>query len=58
MVEAGNTMGAQKIILAELNKEFGGSAKAFGETMPGQLAKLRNAFDEVAGKLATKFLPS
>ena len=27
MVEAGDTMGAQKIILAELNKEFGGSAE-------------------------------
>jgi hypothetical protein len=57
MVESGNTMGAQKLILAELNKEFGGSAKAFGETMPGQLAKLRNSFDEVAGNLAVKFLP-
>lgn len=30
--EAGNTMGAQKIILAELSKEFGGSAKAAGDT--------------------------
>lgn len=28
MVESGNTMGAQKIILQELNKEFGGSAEA------------------------------
>ncbi len=28
MVAANNTMGAQKIILAELNKEFGGSAAA------------------------------
>jgi hypothetical protein len=57
MVESGDTMGAQKLILKELNSEFGGSAKAFGETMPGQLSKLKNAFDEVAGELATKFLP-
>jgi hypothetical protein len=28
MVKAGNTAGAQKLILAELNKEFGGSAEA------------------------------
>jgi phage-related protein len=57
MVKTGDVMGAQKLILAELNREFGGSAAAFGETMPGQLAKARNAFDEIAGNLATKFLP-
>lgn len=28
MVKSGNTLGAQKVILAELTKEFGGSAKA------------------------------
>ncbi|HEX8348829.1 MAG TPA: hypothetical protein VF598_02630, partial [Hymenobacter sp.] len=28
MVKAGNTAGAQKLIIAELNKEFGGSAEA------------------------------
>ncbi|MDO7852308.1 hypothetical protein [Hymenobacter convexus] len=28
MVKAGNTAGAQKLILAEMNKEFGGSAEA------------------------------
>lgn len=33
MVEAGDTAGAQKVILAELNKEFGGSAKAVGDAM-------------------------
>jgi phage-related protein len=57
LVESGRTMDAQKMILRELNKEFGGSAKAFGDTLPGQLAKARNAFDEVAGNLAEKFLP-
>lgn len=31
LVESGDVMGAQKIILAELNKEFGGSAKAAGD---------------------------
>jgi hypothetical protein len=33
MVQAGDTMGAQKLILAELNKEFGGSAAAQGAAM-------------------------
>ena len=36
MVEAGDTMGAQKLILAELNKEFGGSAEAAGNTLARQ----------------------
>ncbi len=57
MVAAGDAMGAQKLILAELNKEFGGSAKAAGETFPGQLAKLRNSFDEVTAKLTQALLP-
>jgi phage-related minor tail protein len=30
LVASGNVMGAQKIILGELNKEFGGAAKAAG----------------------------
>ena len=38
--------------------QFGGSAKAFGETFPGQLAKLRNAFDELAAKVAGALLPA
>src|SRR6266511_1049998 len=58
MVEAGNTMGAQKLILAELNREFGGSAKAAGDTLPGQLNILKNAFDNMAGSLVAKAVPS
>ena len=50
--------GAQKMILEELNKEFGGSAKAAGETLPGKLNKLRNSFDETAGKLAETLIPA
>lgn len=42
---------AQKIVLAELEKRFGGAAKAAGETLPGQLGKLREAFRNVFGDL-------
>lgn len=35
MVEAGDVMGAQKVILAELNTEFGGAAKAQHEAGTG-----------------------
>lgn len=57
MVKTGNVVGAQKVILAELNTEFGGSAKAAGETLPGKLARLRNGFDGVAESLVTGLLP-
>lgn len=56
-IEAGKPMEAQKLLLQELNTEFGGSAKAFGTTMPGALGKLRNAFDELMAAFATGFLP-
>lgn len=58
MQTAGDTMGAQKIILAELNKEFGGSAEAFGATTAGKVAKLQNEFGNVAETLVAEVLPS
>ncbi len=58
MVDAGNTAGAQKLILAELTKEFGGSAKAAGDTLPGQLDKLKNAFGNMSGELVGAAVPA
>jgi len=58
LVESGNVMGAQKIILAELTKEFGGSAKAFGETTAGQVAKLTNTFGDLSEELLADVLPA
>lgn len=46
MVNAGNTLGAQKVILAELNTQFGGSAAAFGQTLPGQLERAKRGFED------------
>jgi hypothetical protein len=57
LVDSGHAMKAQKIILGELTAEFGGSAKAAGETMAGQMNKLKNAFDEAAGSIIQKLLP-
>jgi tetrahydromethanopterin S-methyltransferase subunit B len=47
MVQAGDVMGAQKIILAELNKEFGGSAVAAAQTFSGQMEILKNQVGEL-----------
>ncbi len=43
----GDVLDAQKIILGELNKEFGNSAIAAGKTLPGQLKILSQNFDDV-----------
>lgn len=55
LVEEGNTMEAQKIILGELAKEFGGSAEAMGKTAQGQFNILKetvgNALEEVGGSI-------
>lgn len=51
MVEAGDVMGAQKFILAELKTEFGGSARAAGETFAGKLEILKNQFGELQEKV-------
>jgi phage-related protein len=57
MVEHGNTAGAQKAILRELNKEFGGSAEAAGKTLPGQINILKESFSNFAGELVAKTIP-
>ncbi|HKE76627.1 MAG TPA: hypothetical protein VKB57_23620 [Acidimicrobiales bacterium] len=57
MVESGHTMEAQKLILGELRREFGGSAEAIGKTLPGQLAIVRESFNNFAGDLVAKAIP-
>jgi hypothetical protein len=51
LVESGKTMDAQKLILKELTTEFGGSAKAAGDTFPGQINKLKVAFGDLQEKV-------
>jgi len=57
MVEAGDVMGAQKVILAELNKEFGGSARAAGQTLAGQVDILRNQIGNIKEEIGGALLP-
>src|SRR4029077_17451193 len=56
--ESGDTMGAQKIILAELSKEFGGSAEAAGKTLAGQINVLKESFSNLAGELISTLVPA
>jgi phage-related protein len=58
LAETGHQAKAQKMILAELTKEFGGSAQAAGTTLTGQLGKLRESFADVAANLVQALLPA
>lgn len=56
-VKAGDTMKAQKIILKELNKEFGGSARAIGNTLPGMIDKAKRHFEDWSQSIIEKVTP-
>jgi phage-related protein len=58
LVQSGNTLGAQKIILAELNKEFGGSAKAVGDSLPGQINRAKRSFEDLSQSVVGALLPA
>jgi hypothetical protein len=58
LVDSNRTLDAQKIILKELQKEFGGSAAAAGKTLPGQLNILRQTLLNLAGAIATAITPA
>jgi hypothetical protein len=48
LVDTGQSAKAQKLILHELEVQVGGSAKAFGETTPGQIQKAKRAFEDLS----------
>lgn len=47
LVESGRILDAQKIILAELETQMGGSARAARETLGGSIQALKNAFGDL-----------
>ena len=57
LVESGDVMGAQKIILAEMNTEFGGAAAAAGDTFAGAVARAKDKVSDFGRELVTKLQP-
>lgn len=57
LVKSGKTMEAQKIILRELNTEFGGAAKAAGQSVPGQLARAKRSFEDLSQGIVETLIP-
>lgn len=58
LVESGDVMGAQKIILGELNTQFGGSGASYAETMAGKQDLFNHKIGELTEKITVGLLPS
>lgn len=58
LVESGDLLGAQKIILKELETQVGGSAKAYGETLGGQVGRAREALKNAAADIVGTVAPA
>jgi hypothetical protein len=56
--QSGDLMGAQKIILAELQSQFGGSAAAYAETFAGQLEGLNNDLNDLSEEIGFAVMPA
>ena len=57
LVESGDVMGAQTLILKELQTEFGGAAEAAGKTFAGQLDILKNKISDAQEKIGAQLIP-
>ena len=57
MVESGNLMGAQRIILKELANQFGGSAVEKAKTFTGQIIQMTNAFSDFLRIIGERIAP-
>ena len=55
--QVGRLLEAQKVILAEVEKQTRGSAEAYGDTLAGKLGKVRENVLNLAGAMASALLP-
>lgn len=56
-VASGDTLGAQKIILQEVESQVGGAAAAYGETLPGKIAIAEQSLENMKGSLVAAEAP-
>lgn len=55
--ETNNLVGYQKLVLAELEKEFGKAGEAAGDTFAGKMARLQTVFGNVQESIGGALLP-
>ena len=58
LTESGDLLGAQKIILAELQSQFGGSAAAYAQTFAGQVESLNNELNDLSEEVGMMVMPA
>jgi len=58
LVETGRVAEAQKMILRELETQVGGSARAFGDSAPGKLAKAQRSFENLTESVVGSLMPA
>jgi hypothetical protein len=58
LMASGDQLGAQKIILGELETQFGGVAEAAGDTFAGSMARMKDSISDATRNIATAFLPT
>ena len=57
LVESGKTIEAQRLILRELESQFGGAARAASETFTGSMKQLKNSLGDVGEEIGKIFVP-
>lgn len=58
LAESGRMAEAQKVVLASLEKRYGGAAEAAGTTLPGKLRILREQWANLSGSLVGSVVPA
>ena len=58
LTATGDLLGAQKIILAELQSQFGGSAAAYAQTFAGQVEGLNNNLNDLSEEIGMIVMPA
>jgi hypothetical protein len=58
LTESGDLLGAQKIILAELQSQFGGSAQAYAQTFAGQIELLGIELENFSEEIGVIVMPA
>jgi hypothetical protein len=58
LTESGDLLGAQKIILAELQSQFGGSAQAYAQTFAGQIELLGIELENLSEEIGIVVMPA
>jgi hypothetical protein len=58
LTSSGDLLGAQKIILAELQSQFGGSAAAYAQTFAGQVESLNNELNDLSEEIGMMVMPA